>query len=119
MAIADLYQGNTKVYRFYFADANNTPIDITGWIILFTAKAFEADADVDAIIQVSTTAGDDPTDDPVNGLMYVTISSTDSNVTPQTLYYDFKRVIPGSPPDVKTLDKDTFSILKTVTISNS
>ena len=117
MAIADIYRGNTKTFRFTFADANSTAIDITGWSIWFTAKASEADADNAAIIQIEATAGDDVLDDPSNGLMYVTVSSTDSDITPQTLHYDFKRVIPGSPPNAKTLDKGTFSILKVITLS--
>ena len=118
MAIADIYRGNTKTFKFNFVDSSNTPIDITGWSIWFTAKAIASDTDVDAVIQVSTTAGDDALDVPASGLMYLTVTSTDSDVTPQALHYDFKRVIPGSPANIKTLDKGTFKILDIITISS-
>lgn len=119
MAINDIYRGDTKRYKFSFADAQAAVIDITSWEIWFTAKNDKADADVDAVIQVKKTAGGDPADDPVNGVMYVELDSSDTNVDPSTLFYDFQRVIPGSPPNVRTLDADKVKILEDITRSNT
>lgn len=117
MAIADIYQGNTKIFKFTFKDVAGNAIDITGWSLWFTAKDTEVSPDSSAAIQVSSTAGDNANDTPLSGIMYLTLSSVDTNITPQNLYYDFKRVIPGATPNVKTLDKGTFNIKKIITLS--
>lgn len=119
MPISDLFKGNTHVFKFIFLDNDNAPIDITNWSVLFTAKAREDDADNAAIIRTSATAGSDARDDVVNGIMHLTVTSTDTDKDPQSLHYDFKRVIPGNPPDIKTIEKSTFKILNIITISNS
>jgi hypothetical protein len=118
MAIRDFYRGDTKRYKFTFSK-NGSPVNLTGYEIWFTVKANLDDLDSAAILQVKATAGGDPGDDVANGIMYVTADSTDTEVEPGSYQYDFQRVIPGAPPDVRTLDKDKVKILPDVTRSNT
>lgn len=112
--IDNFYRGDTKVYKFTF-----TGQDITGWSIWFTLKGSEGDLDEAAVLQVSSTAGDDVSDDPVNGLMFLTLGSDVTDlVEPGEYVYDFQRVISGSPPDVRTLLSGSISILVDITRSN-
>ncbi len=115
--IADFHRGDTKKYKFTFDDgaATPTPIDITGWQIWSTLKLDPTSLDADAAMQVSTTAGDQLGDDPVNGIMYLVFSSLDTAIAVETYYYDFQRVIAGTPPDVKTLKSGKVKILEDVT----
>lgn len=90
-------------------------IDITDWIIILTFKTEDTDVDP-GLLQITTTAGDDPLDDAVNGIMYVVLPSDDSaNLPVGTIHYGFKRIIPGTPPDVLTLDKDKVKIFQNIT----
>lgn len=106
--IANFYRGDTKVYKFTF-----TGQDITGWSIWFTLKNDESDSDEDAVLQISATADDNALDDPVNGIMYITLTSTDTNLlVPGEFAYDFQRVISAqSPPDVRTLLSGRLKVL--------
>lgn len=117
----DIHRGDTKVFKFTFDDGAATPVplDITGWTIWLTLKANLTDADCVAPLQIETTAGDDPNDDPVNGVMFLTITSVDSyNIHPQNYNYDFQRIIEGSSPlDVRTLAAGKVKILEDVTRS--
>jgi hypothetical protein len=97
--IESFYTGEHKEYEFRFANTN-----ITGWEIWFVVKKDETDLDNAAAIRISSVAGDNPNDDPVNGLMYVTASSTATDVTADSYHYAFVRHIRGTnPPDVRVL----------------
>jgi len=109
--ISDFYRGDTKIYKFTF-----TGIDITGWDVWFTLKMTQNDIDDNASLQVKATAGDDPNDDPINGIMFLTVPSDVTNlVEPGIYFYDFQRVIDGTPPDVRTLLAGKIKILSDIT----
>jgi hypothetical protein len=114
MPIEDIYKGTTKVCKFTFTDELGAAIDITGWQIILMVKRYEKDLDSSAVINKTATVGDDPLDVAGSGLMHITIDSADSDVTPGQLYYELRRVIPGSPPDEKVLDAGTFGILYSI-----
>ena len=114
MAIEDIYRGNTKTFKFTFKDAAGAVIDITGWTIMFMAKAATGDVDASATINVASVAGSETLDDPPNGLMYLVLDITDTDVAHGAYHYEFRRIIPGTPNDVKTLELDSFHILETV-----
>jgi hypothetical protein len=120
MAIKDIFKGDTKRYKFTFDDGAvpPVPVDITGWEIWFTLKVKDTDADAAAVIQVKTTAGDDINDDVANGRMYLTLTSVDTDVAVASYVYDFQRVVPGTPPSVRTLDKDKVKVVQDVTRAN-
>ena len=118
MAISDFKRGDTKRYKFSFTQNTGTqevpvytPVDITNWAIFFTLKVNQDDADTIAAAQVKAVAGGYAFDDPANGIMYLVMGSDVSDaIEPGKYYYDFQRVIPGTPPDVKTLDSDVVSV---------
>lgn len=101
-AISSFYRGDTQSYKFDFGAG----VDITNWKIILTFKESDDDPDQSAILQVSNTAGDNPLDDVANGVMYVTLHSTESmKLEPKTtIFFGFRRVVLGTSPSlVKTL----------------
>lgn len=69
-------------------DFNLAGTDLTGATVFFTAKPTISNGadDSDAVISVEVT---DHTD-PENGTTVIPLSSTDTNVTPGTYYYDIQ-----------------------------
>ena len=61
-------------------------VDITGFTIFFTAKESTFDADADAKISKTVTSHTSPT----LGITTVSLSATDTTVTPRNYYYDFQ-----------------------------
>jgi hypothetical protein len=117
--IDDFYRGDTRVYKFVFTDSAGSAIDITGWHIWFTLKTDKTAADTAAALQVDHTVGDNVSDDAVAGTVYVTATSDDTAITVGTYYYDFQRVIPGTPPDVKTILAGKVKVLQDVTADDT
>lgn len=119
MPIADFYRGDTKRYRFTFTDAAGAAVDITGWELWFTMKVNRTDLDVNAVIQVRHTVGNDLNDNAAGGIAFLTIPSTLTDVAIGRYYYGIQRVIPGSPPDVRTLETDKVKVLQDITLDNT
>lgn len=67
---------------------NKVANDITGWTIYFTVKENMNDTDTNAKIDKTITSHSDA----VNGITEVTLSSSDTDLTPKNYYYsmDFK-----------------------------
>lgn len=93
--MSDFRQGDTKKIKISYAT------DITGYqfkLVLLT------DFGVSATLEVTTTAGDDLADVPLEGLCYITMTSTQSATVPPGKYYYFiQRIITGSPDDIYTI----------------
>jgi len=103
-AFSTITRGDTRTVRFTVQDGES-PKDITGYLFFCTLKANEDDPDSAAALQVSTTVGDDARDDAAGGICYLVLPSTaTAAVEPGAYFYDLQRVIPGSPPEVKTLE---------------
>jgi hypothetical protein len=131
--IEDFYRGDTKRYKAFFEKNTGTeetpvwaPVDITGWKLYFTMKLDAESADVDAALQVVFTAGDDAggpdyPDVPTGGVMYLILTSDDTEVltSDETYEYDFQRVIPGVVPDVKTIQRGKVKVLTDVSITDA
>lgn len=108
-----IYRGDTKAYKFNFPG-----VDITAWTIWMTLKIDEGHSDAAASLQVSSTAGDSVNDDPINGIMYVTIpSDLCATLQPGKYFYDFQRVVDGTPPDVRTLLAGEVEIYTDITLA--
>lgn len=96
----------------------DTPVDLTGYKFWITVKTNVADLDADAVLQVSTTAGDHPADDEVNGIVYLYIPASVTKTVPAGEYfYDVQMMQPGGgstgittlvPPPACYDDKLTF-----------
>ena len=112
----DFYRGDTVRLKFTFADADSTPIDITGHELWFTAKESRSNLDSESAIQVRHLAGNDPADDPVNGIVYHTLSSTDTAIPVGKYEFDYQKVISStSPPVVNTIASGKVKVLQDVT----
>lgn len=68
--ISDIRQGDTKTLKIDFGKGN----DVTAWEIYFILR--ERLDDTSNLFQTSTMAGMDSDDDPENGLIYLTLSAT-------------------------------------------
>ncbi len=82
-----LIRGDTSSIDFQLTD-NNTPVDLTGATVFFTAKpALTNDTtDSTAVIEVEVTTHTDP----INGKTVIPLSSTDTDITPGIYYYDIQ-----------------------------
>lgn len=93
--ITDFRAGDTKRLKISYG------IDITGYefkLSLFTDFATTPE------LEVSTVAGDDPADVPLEGLVYLEIpSDVSATIVPNKYYYSVERIIAGSPPDIYTI----------------
>lgn len=117
--IESFARGDTRKFRFEFMDTSTPPIpiDITGWKMFFTMKTDPKLSDAQAIVQIKTIAGDDVLDDPVNGIMHITLDSVNSALlSVQSYFYDFQSIVPGNPPIVTTEESGKVKILQDVTI---
>ena len=74
-----------KSITVYEADSA-TPRDITGWTIFFTLKRNIADPDSLAILTKDITVHTDPT----NGVSQLALSADDTDIYPDTYFYDLK-----------------------------
>ncbi len=119
--LSSFYRGDTRTYKFAFTDSAGAAVDITGWQLWFTLKSDPSVLDAEADLQVSTTAGDQSGDDPVNGIMYLVVTSTDTESLALGRYhYDIQRVTPNTtPPSVETILRGRLKVLEDVTRSTS
>jgi len=97
MALQNFRRGDTYKLKLNFPGR-----DITGWLFTFTMKS--ALEDTIPALQITRTAGDGSNDDPANGIVYLEVDSlTSAALNPGNYFYDIQRVIPGNPPDVRTI----------------
>lgn len=115
----DITRGDTQRVKLVFKQADNSPIDITGWRFGMTLKAVSTDLDAAAAVQVFTTVGDDDEDVAVNGLVFIQLESDDMEavVGGKPYSYDIQRAIPrvGKPPLVKTLFAGRVAVAEDIT----
>jgi hypothetical protein len=83
----ELIQGDTKVWKIQIRQ-NNVSVDISGWLIFFTAKTDYAVLDTDAAIAITMTVPSNV--DSQNGIAYLELSSDDTNIDIGEYYYDIK-----------------------------
>ncbi len=110
--ISDIPKGKTQTYKFTFTDLNGIAINVTGHSVEFVAKTSIIEAA--SLISVVTTAGDHADDDETNGIMFLTLNTSDTNLTPQNLVYAFIHTVPGATPLVYELEDGNFNITRSV-----
>lgn len=110
MAVRNLevVQRDTKTYRLNFTE-NNVAVDITGWVIYFTVKENFSDTDANAKISKNVVASGA---DALNGIVRVTLLTTDTNVAFGKYYYDLK--VKQTLTDLQTMLTGIFQVNKTV-----
>ena len=92
-------RGDTYRFRVFVLDANQAPLNLDSTLVI-TGAEFSVRTDLDAVvflIQKTLGAGVEklPQSGDTIGALEVTISPTDSNITPGTFVYDL-RVLVGS-----------------------
>lgn len=99
-----MVQGDTVIWQITFKDADNQPMDISGWDLYLTLRDTldSASATFQRIVKSTVVDG-------TSGVGVISISSTDSAAIPAgKYYYEFKRVLPTlTPPDVWTFKSST------------
>lgn len=99
--IDDLRQGDEVTIKIDMSNVDEIPVtpptDLTGFKFWFTLKKDVLDGDELAALQVSTTAGDSDNDDPINGIVYLTIESdVMATVEAGTYFYDLQMKRPSA-----------------------
>jgi hypothetical protein len=84
-----LVKKDTKTYTVRLRQ-NNLPVDISGWYLYFTVKADFNDADSSALISKSVLFPNNS--DSENGIGYLSLSSTETNLSIGEYFYDMKFV---------------------------
>ena len=110
MAKITIIRGDTRTITATFTDSSNVALNLTGGEVFFTANASDAPVDdTSAIIQKDISSFAAPT----TGVATITLSATDTNVTPGTYFYDCQFVSPGGV--VTSLAKDKLIIKGDIT----
>ena len=109
MSRLSVYRGDDKTFSFTFKYSDGTAVDITGWTIFFTAKENESDSDDDAKIAKEVTSHTSPT----GGLSQLSITDSDTDITPKKYYYDFQ--VKKDDGIIKTIVKGEFRVLTDIT----
>jgi hypothetical protein len=105
-----IQKGTTKAYEVQFKK-NGTAIDITGWTVFFTVKEHMSDTDAHAIIKKTLTTHSDPT----AGITLIRLETEDTDITPNSYYYDLVVQDNSSPVNRAVILRGRLTIEKTTT----
>ena len=105
-----LSQKTTKIYEMQFKK-DGIPVDITDWIVFFTLKENMNDTDDNAKIKKTIITHEDAT----NGKSLIQLSSTDTDLTPKSYYYDIKVKDNCSPANIVVIVRGRITVEKIVT----
>ena len=114
MNLDPIYRGDTIAYTFNFQESGGTSYDISNMTLWFTIKTNEDDPDASAVLQDNVTFPADTNS--ANGIGYLTIAASSTDINPGTYYFDFQLV---NGTTVTTLGKGTVSIIQDITVSTS
>lgn len=110
----DMVRGDTRLYECLLLDSDAEPYDLTGCDLTFTAKSSIADADDDAVFQLTLGAGI-TAPEPTTGLFTIEVSPADTvnlaNAT--TLVCDIQ--LKAADDRVYTIAKGLMTIVEDVT----
>jgi hypothetical protein len=120
--IEEFVRGDTPWFKFVFTDEDGAAVDITNYDVWLTFKRSKAQTDLEADLQISTTAGDEAEDNVSGGIMYLKVDKTSSEaLTGDVKYwYDVQVVTGASNGYVKTIFGPTLiPVHKDITSSTS
>lgn len=111
-------RGDTLELTLTFTNAlTGAVINVSGWELWLTMKTNLTDLDAAAVLQHQMTVPSDA--NATNGIAIMTVTSTETDITPGTYHYDIQRAIAGSPPDVQTLVTGRVTVKQDVTLENA
>lgn len=108
MAKISIIRGDTRTITATFTDSDGAAIDLTGGKVFFTVNADkEPTDDSSAVITKDVSSFSAPT----TGVQSITLSASDTNITPGTYYYDCQFVSAGGvvtskPKSILTITSD-------------
>jgi hypothetical protein len=109
--IPDLRAGDDYNIKLVVNDIAGLPVDITGYKFWLTLKASYEDLDIAAVLQFSTTVGDNVNDIALSGICYITVPASVTKTIPAGKYfYDIQQKVGTSlttvlPPIADYKDK--------------
>lgn len=80
---------DTKIYTVRLT-RHNLPVNISGWSLFFTVKKDFNDLDIDAVISKSVIFPNNT--DSINGIGFLSLTSTDTTLAVGEYFYDFKLI---------------------------
>jgi hypothetical protein len=80
------YRGDDKIINLTFKTDAGVAIDITDWVVSFTAKQSKSDADADAVISVDQETHSNA----LGGITDITLSAEDTADALGNLFYDIQ-----------------------------
>lgn len=108
----NVYRGDDKVFDINVTDSEGEIVDITGYTVKFTVRA-EANDDTYLIHKTTPSGSGISLIDPTNGVARLSLSSTDTDLTPGKYVYDVE--VTDTNGRVSTVVVDTFKIIRDVT----
>lgn len=98
---------NTLVRTFSLTDSAGDAIDITGYTFYFTIKENKSDTYANALLAKTYTN----TVDPETGIITITLTASDTNITPGDYFYDIEYKV---ATEVFTLQDGQVTILQDI-----
>jgi hypothetical protein len=109
MSDLEIYQGDDVSLKITVTE-DGVSVDITDWTVYFTVKKHYEDPDSSAIFSKDITSHEDP----IHGITYISLTSTETNTTPLgNYYYDIQ--IKDSASKIQTLTAGRFRVNPQVT----
>lgn len=105
-----IIRGDDKNYRLQFTVDGTTPLNLTGYTIIFTVKTNLSDSDDNAKIQIIVTTHTDPT----NGISNILVPHTDTKLDLGSYYYDIQLIDPLGK--IRTVIRGTVEFVYEVTL---
>ena len=85
-----ILRGDTKPYKLVFKNPDGDPVDVSGYKVMFTAKADTGDADNAAKISKTITVTDG-----TSGEVELVLSASDTDIDAGIYVYDVQLVAPS------------------------
>ena len=113
----EMRRGDTPIWDLAVLDDDGAAFNLTGYTIRMTAKRSIDDADVDAVFQLSTTAGTITVTSAAGGLaeMQPDREATNTLATDVNLVWDVQVAKDGAPDETFTVADGTLIVRRDVT----
>lgn len=106
--------GDDQDYDFQILDAAGNPENVTGWSFHFTVKSAPADADADAVFQLTSTAAQIVVDVAATGLGRLLVRAAHTKQqAPGRYFADLQATTSGG--QIKTLYRGVFNLIPEIT----
>lgn len=109
----EIIRRDDTIINLTFSNSDRTPINITGFTLIFNVKAKTSDPDSRSIIRKVVTVHTLP----LQGKTAIAITNTDSNVAEGQYYYDFQLVSAGG--SVQSTKRGAFEVIQDISIGTS